>query len=94
MLDLCAPGLYLFENPATHWLRHNSLDKKTPPKAGFFSTSISQSSLRLPRLQSTRDFDAIKTFNLIINLDVVVLLDCDAAFHAVAHVVDQIFEAA
>src|SRR5215469_9677861 len=45
-------------------------------------------------LQRAGDFDALEAFDLIAHLHVVVLLHGDTAFHAVAHFVDEILEAA
>src|SRR5581483_9738415 len=48
----------------------------------------------VPLLQSPRHLDPLEALDLVAGLDVVVLLDADAALHAVAHFVDVLLEAA
>src|SRR6185312_8183703 len=54
---------------------------------------VPRSLFPLLTLKRPRHFGAFETLDLVAWLDVVVLLDGDAAFHAVAHFVDQFLEA-
>src|SRR6187455_3448297 len=47
-----------------------------------------------PASQRPRNFNALVALDLVARLDVVVLLDADAALHPVAHFVDVFLEAA
>src|SRR3970040_1695461 len=56
--------------------------------------TISGPWLRAPSLQSALHFDTLEALDLVARLDVVVLLDADAALGVHAHLVDVLLEAA
>src|ERR1700744_445874 len=65
----------------------------TPP-ADKTTTEVTARWTGRPPLQRAGHLDTLEAFDLVADLDVVVLLHGDTAFHAVAHFVDQFLEAA